>query len=135
MGRKRDRKGRAFRTRKSLWIKHNTRCVDCNISTKFSSIQTSDQATIEHIIPKSLGGSNSRENLTLLCYNCNQNRNSVLEARKHYLKYYKRGYAMATGTEDEEQLLRKMKNRMRDFDKAGFKEGYAMGEWALKFRK
>lgn len=55
-----------------------------------------DSATIEHKIPISRGGSNSRDNKVLACYNCNADKGwltdeeyfAVLAVRKKYEKGY-----------------------------------------------
>ncbi len=39
---------------------------------------TREQLTIEHLIPQSLGGSDSRENLMLACFKCNNSRSDDL---------------------------------------------------------
>ncbi|MBD2236316.1 HNH endonuclease [Aulosira sp. FACHB-113] len=43
---------------------------------------TKSERTIEHLLPKSLGGSNSLSNLRLACFSCNNSRgNSLLPPR------------------------------------------------------
>lgn len=37
-----------------------------------------DKLTIEHVLPKSRGGSNSFENLKLACFSCNNKRGNSL---------------------------------------------------------
>ncbi|BAY99691.1 HNH endonuclease [Tolypothrix tenuis PCC 7101] len=39
---------------------------------------TQDKLTLEHLMPKSLGGTNSLENLRLACFSCNNNRGNSL---------------------------------------------------------
>lgn len=46
-------------------------CVFCHCKLTF------DEATVEHIIPISKGGTNHKENLTISCQTCNNNRRSV----------------------------------------------------------
>ena len=43
---------------------------------------TEEEMTIEHLLPRSRGGSNSDENLRLACKSCNQSRgNSIFPPR------------------------------------------------------
>ena len=39
---------------------------------------TTKTMTVEHIIPLRRGGTNAKENLTILCYNCNQLKGNLL---------------------------------------------------------
>nr|WP_267313724.1 HNH endonuclease [Nostoc sphaeroides] len=39
---------------------------------------TKSERTIEHLVPKSLGGSNSLSNLRLACFTCNNSRGNSL---------------------------------------------------------
>ncbi len=43
-----------------------------------SKKQRKHRLTIEHIIPRCLGGNNSRSNLVAMCHHCNRHRNSVM---------------------------------------------------------
>lgn len=59
-------------------------CVFCNTKLIF------DDATIEHIIPFSKGGSHVIENLTISCKPCNSSRGSIaFDAWKRMAFYYK----------------------------------------------
>jgi 5-methylcytosine-specific restriction endonuclease McrA len=37
-----------------------------------------EQLTLEHLVPRSLGGTNALDNLRLACFNCNNRRGAVL---------------------------------------------------------
>lgn len=49
-----------------------TRCLKCGSQNKL---------TVDHIIPKSQGGSNHLENMQILCATCNREKGSRLEGR------------------------------------------------------
>lgn len=57
-----------------LWGHLNGRCQVCGIKTDLHSDSGKNPktATLEHIKPKSKGGSNAWNNLALLCSACNQ---------------------------------------------------------------
>lgn len=60
-------KGRRNITLRDLYNKYNGTCQGpCGRQIPFS------EATKEHYIPRSRGGSNKRQNLKLFCWNCNQ---------------------------------------------------------------
>lgn len=60
-----------------LWEKQDHRCCWCG---RFLVLV---RATIEHIIPKSLGGTNDFVNLAVAHHLCNQTRRSNLEVEPH----------------------------------------------------
>lgn len=47
------------------------RCTYCNTPV------TRAQATLDHIVPRSLGGGNNKENLCLACQTCNETKGSM----------------------------------------------------------
>ena len=61
-------------TKKNIWLRDGGRCQYCE-----KKISLSD-ATVDHVIPKSRGGENNWENVTLACSKCNQKKgNKLLE--------------------------------------------------------
>lgn len=62
-----------------LWEEQNGRCCFCDCITFPDSTHhnRNDIATIEHVKPKSLGGSNSIENYKISCFSCNSARGNV----------------------------------------------------------
>lgn len=51
--------------RRSLWKRDNFTCQYCHIKPP------QDECTIDHVLPKSLGGETSWSNCVLACYQCN----------------------------------------------------------------
>ncbi|WP_333428219.1 HNH endonuclease [Microcoleus sp. F4-D5] len=58
--------------RRQLLQLYGNRCHWCN-----KSMQKSER-TIEHLLPKSRGGSNALSNLRLACFSCNNSRGNSL---------------------------------------------------------
>ena len=56
-------RGMKISLRKQVWLKHQSRCCNCNSTYALQ---------IDHIIPKAKGGETRLENLRLLCRPCNQ---------------------------------------------------------------
>lgn len=52
-------------TKAVLYKKYKARCAYCNSQMKYVD------ATLDHWLPKALGGDNRRENLRLACVPCN----------------------------------------------------------------
>lgn len=56
----------------TLAEKHNWLCCECGCKCKKSQgLNNPSEATIDHIIPVSIGGTHTWENVQLLCRNCN----------------------------------------------------------------
>jgi 5-methylcytosine-specific restriction endonuclease McrA len=47
-----------------------------------------DQATIDHVIPRTRGGTNERSNLVLACLDCNRKHANTLPAEREYVSRY-----------------------------------------------
>lgn len=62
----------AKRIRHQLVTKQRNRCCYCN--RLFGRKGTSRGATIEHVKPRSRGGTNAHDNLKAACLHCNQHR-------------------------------------------------------------
>ena len=61
-------------TKKNIWLRDGGHCQYCE-----KKITLSD-ATVDHVVPKSKGGTNNWENVTLSCSKCNQKKgNKLLE--------------------------------------------------------
>jgi len=64
--------------------KQSIPCVFCSTLLSFND------ATIEHVIPLSKGGTHNHENLTISCFDCNNERGTVpFEEWKHIVKFNK----------------------------------------------
>lgn len=58
--------GKPKRKRQRLWDEQKGLCAYCD-----TPLETPNHGTLDHVIPKSKGGSNNRENLKLVCPKCN----------------------------------------------------------------
>jgi len=56
-------------------------CLSCHRMMRFGGMGCGPYATLDHIIPKSLGGTNDWENLQLLCNDCNRIKDNKMELR------------------------------------------------------
>lgn len=54
--------------------KHKGKCFYCKRMVKVKHVKQDDplRATLDHLVPRSQGGKDSRKNLVLACYQCNQ---------------------------------------------------------------
>lgn len=66
VARKKSRKVSKFR------LKHLS--VECD---KLPNMRGDQQATVDHIVPKSFGGTSVKDNLVMSCYSCNINRGNI----------------------------------------------------------
>jgi 5-methylcytosine-specific restriction endonuclease McrA len=73
--------------RKLVFRKHNYICTSCGVKCVHPNkhnYNQSNAATLDHIIPKSKGGSHTYDNVTLLCRSCNTTKRDLI------LKTYKK---------------------------------------------
>ena len=76
--------GRCTRCHNQVMMERDANRLDYKIK-KFSFIHRMSgirvrRATIEHIVPRSVGGSDEMSNLTLLCEECNQVTNNIYKS-------------------------------------------------------
>lgn len=64
-----------------LWTEQGGKCIFCKRNMWIAGVhiegKSSHQATLEHIIPKSQGGSNLITNLVCSCFQCNHRRRTL----------------------------------------------------------
>ena len=74
-------------SRKILWNMGNHHCPICGVKmVNKGSPKLHNFATIDHIVPKSKGGTNNIENLRLICRKCNNKRGNKIEEDTMYYK-------------------------------------------------
>jgi len=59
-------------TKKNVWLRDGGLCQYCEKEIRLS------EATVDHVLPKSKGGRNDWENVTLACTKCNQKKGNRL---------------------------------------------------------
>ncbi|HZF69386.1 HNH endonuclease signature motif containing protein [Sulfuricurvum sp.] len=70
-------------TLRRVFEKHGGICQGCQDPTVLGiHPQVPKSATIEHIIPISMGGEHTWENVTLLCYECNRLQNEKIQKQE-----------------------------------------------------
>jgi 5-methylcytosine-specific restriction endonuclease McrA len=62
---------------KTLIKKHRGKCVFCEVSVTWDHL-ADNQATVDHILPRSKGGTECLANLQLLCRKCNQEKGDTI---------------------------------------------------------
>lgn len=61
--------------RERLWREAAGLCHWCKRDTRLINSPLPDQATVDHVIPRCRGGSDTLDNVVNACYECNQQRN------------------------------------------------------------
>jgi CRISPR/Cas system Type II protein with McrA/HNH and RuvC-like nuclease domain len=75
--------------RETLWREQEGRCLYCSTELKG---WWSEHSCLDHIYPRSLGGSNENVNLALVCYPCNALKSdftSLWQVLWHFAKMFK----------------------------------------------
>jgi 5-methylcytosine-specific restriction endonuclease McrA len=66
-------------TLESIYKEHKGKCQECGRHTVMRiHPQVNHSAPMEHKTPISMGGHHTRENVTLLCYSCNNTKNTKM---------------------------------------------------------
>ena len=102
-----------FVQRETLWVGH---CLICNGPVCFDAL-TGEGATIEHILPRSLGGTNDLSNLGIAHRRCNGEKGRHWDPRRRHRAYPDRYAALL------QRLLVERQCRWR--------ETGAGGEWVI----
>lgn len=59
--------------RLAIWSRDNYHCRYCGREVFTNAVESApDKATLDHVIPRAAGGTNSQANLVTSCYACNQ---------------------------------------------------------------
>lgn len=75
--------------RQKLWYEQDGKCLYCLIKLKS---YMSEDCCLDHIYPKSRGGNNHIENISLVCYPCNAVKSdfvSISEVFFHFIKMFR----------------------------------------------
>lgn len=77
----------AKKTIERIFNSKEAKCHWCNIELNFSfpsdGVQKADNATLDHIIPRGIGGGNWNSNLVVACYSCNHKRKDTIPNKYH----------------------------------------------------
>jgi 5-methylcytosine-specific restriction endonuclease McrA len=73
MLRRRKKLGKEFRQ------KHKGKCFYCKRMVKVKHVKRNDplRATLDHVLPRLRGGKDSRKNIVLACFQCNQAKGTI----------------------------------------------------------
>jgi hypothetical protein len=69
--------------RRRTWCRDGYACryCGCHVHPPVDGIYLRDDATVDHVIPRSLGGTNDPENLVTACRECNMAKSDTLGVR------------------------------------------------------
>ena len=91
---------RVRRLKKSLFNSCGSVCYLCDTELDM------ENSTIDHLIPKSLGGTNYLDNLALACYDCNHDKKSDLDS-EHFIYICNRLQIVPKSVEEFFEVLHK----------------------------
>lgn len=66
------------------------------------------QMDADHIVPKSMGGDNTRDNIQMLCYHCNRSKNNRMDDTYEDLR--RRREELQQQHRESKEMLRKMRS-------------------------
>lgn len=86
------RKFKLLKDRERLCERQNWRCCYCGIRMQLEVHFQRDSATLEHVVPRSLGGPDDEGNIVMACYPCNHERaDKFFQPHFELLDMYERG--------------------------------------------
>lgn len=96
-------------------------CGIPQISNKFFMKEdgTKVQATVDHVLLRSLGGPNTEDNLVIMCYECNQLRSNLFAELDEFIHWYWSGEPLPK--EKNFSYLYKYKRNKNRFENYTFK--------------
>lgn len=89
-------------TRRRLYMRDNFTCAYCGVS----ALDTDAILTLDHIVPRELGGTNAHSNLVACCKSCNSSKRHTPTAR--FLDKLEKTKGI-----DKEAVARRIRNRTR----------------------
>ena len=90
--------------RDAILNKSNNKCCHCGQLISFDKKKGYNQATVEHFVPLSKGGTNSIKNLIALCPSCNREKDDYIYYPLEYLDFLPNKYILELEDYFEEWL-------------------------------
>ena len=85
--------------RNSMWKKGMRTCMWCGCSLKMN------EATLEHIYPRSKGGCNKARNLGIACKECNEKKGTKVRYNPYKMSYKKVKIMLRKGKQKQRKEL------------------------------
>jgi CRISPR/Cas system Type II protein with McrA/HNH and RuvC-like nuclease domain len=97
-----------YKTKKLVWERDGGYCFYCNAKLGWNN------KTVDHVIPRSKGGSNRAWNIVLSCFGCNQSKgdSSPTEEQLNTILRWKTAHELRISVEKSLSIARKNKATM-----------------------